>query len=179
MALSTACRSNPPKTPQTNNLLYTSEWKAVTDLSGSSYSPENIAVSDSLLEVSFTLKKKEEDEIVFIELVCSLNSNLSSSKGLEISYKCDTPLLIKLSQSDFGNEGDRSYAHYQYMVPASETLNTVSVNFKHFTRPLWTPRASKGKAMKLEHINAIYLTPKIDAATGGSAALSIKGLYLQ
>lgn len=160
------------------NLLYTSDWKAVTDLIGSSYSPDKAVVRDSLMEVSFTLKKKEEGEIVFIELVCSLDSTLSASKGLEITYKCDSPLVIKLSQSDFGGDGDESYAHYQFIVPASETLNTVRVNYESFTQPEWTPEASKGKAMKLENVNAIYLTPDVDATIGGSATLAVKSLYL-
>ncbi len=179
-----SCKSNTSKgagkkdVSLEKNLLYTSEWKAVTDLLGSSYSPGKIAIADSLLQVDFTLKKKEAGEIVFIELVCSLNGNLGTSKGIGITYKCDKPLIIKLSQSDFGKDGDESYAHYQYIVPASETLTTLSLTFESFTQPDWTPEASKGKAMKLENVNAIYLTPNVDPTTGGDATLGVKGLYL-
>jgi len=161
-----------------DNLLYTANWKAVTDLLGSSYSPEKVSVVDSLMEVNFTLKKKEEGEIVFIELVCGLNSNLSTEAGVVLSYKCETPLVVKLSQSDFGADGDESYAHYQYVVPASESISTVKLNFSDFTQPQWTPDGSKGIAMKLENVNAIYLTPDVDVATGGSSLLGVKGLYL-
>ncbi len=167
-----------PTARAADNLLYTAKWKAVTDQLGSSHTPETVEIADSLMEVNFTLKKQEESEIVFIELVCALDGNLDSTNGIELSYKCETPLVVKLSQSDFGQHGDESYAHYQFVVPASESIRTERLTFDTFTQPDWTPDYSKGKAMNLAHVNAIYLTPQVDAATGGSAALGVKALYV-
>ncbi len=184
-SFSIACKNSKSKSTaqntvqKTENLLYTASWKAVTDKLGSAFKPEKIAVVDSLMEVNFTLKQQKETEIVFIELVCGLGHNLSKHSGLKINYKCETPLVVKLSQSDFGKDGDKSYAHYQFIVPASEKITTTELSFADFTQPIWTPEASKGKAMKLENIDAIYLVPNIDAATGGKSLLGVKALYLK
>lgn len=162
------------------NLLYTAkEWKAYSDQLGSSFSPSEMVVVDSLIEVDFTLKKKEEGEIVFIELVCDIGDSLAGKQGLELTYKCETDLLVKLSQSDFGGEGDQSYAHYQFRLPASESLTTAKLTFAEFTQPAWAPDASKGFPLKLENVRHIYLTPAVPELTGGSALLGIKALYLK
>ena len=162
-----------------DNLLYAAHnWKAVTDELGSFYSPKNIGIVDGEMEVDFTLKKKEEGEIVFIELVCELGHNLSDQSGLSIDYKCETPLVIKLSQSDFAKHGNESYAHYQYVVPASDTITTAHLKFSEFTQPGWTPDYAKDIPMNLENVDAIYLTPQVDDATGGSSRLGVKGFYL-
>jgi len=183
-SLSSCKYSGSKKTTKTepvpsNNLINSAkEWKAVTDELGSSSSPKNISISNDQIEVDFTLKKKEEGEIVFIELVCDLGHNLVGNKGLSIDYKYETPLVIKLSQSDFGKDGNASYAHYQFVVPASDTIITAHLNFSDFTQPRWTPDYAQGIPMKLENVDAVYLTPKVDDATGGDALLGIKGLYL-
>jgi len=184
-SLSSCKYSGSKKTTKTepvpsNNLINSAkEWKAVTDELGSSSSPKNISISNDQIEVDFTLKKKEEGEIVFIELVCDLGHNLVGNKGLSIDYKCETPLVIKLSQSDFGKNGNESYAHFQFVVPASDTITTAHLKFSEFTQPVWTPDYSKGIPMKLENVDAIYLTPKVDEATGGSSSLAVMGLYLK
>lgn len=115
---------------------------------------------------------------MFIELVCDLGHSLVDHTGLSIDYKCETPLVIKLSQSDFGKDGNESYAHYQFVVPASETITTAHLKFSAFTQPGWTPEYAAGIPLKLENVDAIYLTPKVDDSTGGSSLLGVKGLFL-
>lgn len=172
-------KSSEKEITSSENLLFTAnKWTAVTDTLGSTFLPHRIVVIDGQIDVDFTLKKKEEGEIVFIELVCQLGHNLSDQSGLSLDYKCETPLVIKLSQSDFGKDGDASYAHYQYVVPASDTITTVFLKFSNFTQPEWTPEYTRNIPMKLENVDAIYLTPKVDDVTGGRSCLAVKGLYL-
>lgn len=177
--LLSACAVKKSNNSDESNLLYSAnKWKAVTDNLGSYYSPNTIALKDSAYEVAFFLKQKTEDEIVFIELVCDLGFDLSEQTGLSLTYKCDSDLLIKLSQSDFGGDGDKSYAHYQFLVPASDTYVTRKLRFSDFTRPNWTPEYSKGKGLNLNNVNAIYLTPNIADSIGGKALLGVKELFL-
>ncbi|MCU4175849.1 hypothetical protein [Carboxylicivirga sp. N1Y90] len=175
-----ACSTKKSNNSEESNLLYSAKgWKPVTDNLGSYYLPNTITIKDSAYEVEFYLKQKEADEIVFIELVCDLGHDLSEHKGLSLTYKCDTALVIKLSQSDFGGEGDKSYAHYQYVVPASDTYVTQQLSFSNFTRPDWTPEYSKGKGLNLNNVDAIYLTPAVVDSIGGKALLGVKELILQ
>lgn len=179
MILPSCVNQNVEDKPE-DNLLYTANtWIAMTDELGSSNTPENITVVDSIIEVDFILKKQVENEIVFIELVCELGFTLSKQDSVTITYKCDEDLVIKLSQSDFGKDGDKSYAHYQYIVPASEKYTTKKLKFSNFTQPDWTPEYSKGKSLILSNINAIYLTPNVDATIGGRSSLGVMRLILQ
>lgn len=162
-----------------NNLLHTAQsWKAVTDKLGSSFSPSEMKIKDDAITVDFTLKKKEGNEIVFIELVCALDYNLKEYSSMKIAYKCETPLLIKLSQKDFGKDGNESYSHYQYKVPAAENYSELTLNFKDFVQPSWTPEYSKDIPLKLENVYDIYLTPDVSSDVGGSAELSVKSIIL-
>lgn len=174
-----SCKNENNQQETNDNLLYTAKnWKADTDALGSSYTPKDIAIADSAIEVEFTLKKKGENEIVFIELICSLKESLKEYSGMSIRYKCDSNLVVKLSQSDFGKDGDQSYAHYQFVVPASDVYTTKTLKFSDFTQPGWTPEASQGFPMKLENVDAIYLTPNVHEDFGGSSALGVMELYL-
>lgn len=162
-----------------NNLLHSAKnWKAVTDTLGSTFSPKEIEIKNDAISVDFTLKKKEGDEIVFIELVCALNFNLKEYSTMKITYTCDTPLLIKLSQKDFGGDGNKTYSHYQYRVPAAADYSEIELNFSDFEQPNWTPEKSKSIPLKLENVNDIYLTPDVSSEAGGKSKLSVKSIVL-
>jgi hypothetical protein len=85
---------------------------------------------------------------------------------------------MKFSQKDYGGDGDKSYAHYQMLLPATKDWHTVSVNIADTTRPSWTPANSKDLGLILENISAIYLTPVLDDLEGGQATLNVKAIEL-
>lgn len=179
-----SCSNNQQKKQEkksfdTSNLLYTaSSWEGVSDALGSSCKPDYIEVVDSVLNVDIVLKKKEAGEVVFAELICVLAYDIEGSKGVSINYKCTTPLLIKLYQSDFGHYGDQSYAHFECTIPPAKEFRKIDLDFSEFSRPRWTPQFSKGIPLKLENVDAIYLTPKINESTGGEASIAVRSLNL-
>lgn len=156
------------------------EWIPAHDEFGSSYDTSTAILNDSLKKVKFTLTKKTEgDKWPYIELISIIGGNLEDKSSMKLTYSCSKPLIIKLSQSDFNTKGNETYSHYQFKVPASDTLNTILLNFSDFKQPDWTPEISKSIPMKLENVDAVYFTPAVDAEVGGSAELSIKDFYIK
>lgn len=166
--------------PKSANLVKTAkEWIPAHDEFGSSYDTAKAILSDSLKKVSYTLTKKNtEDKWPYIELISIVGGNLQGKKELKLKYSCSTPLIIKLSQSDFNDKGNKTYSHYQYTVPASDTLLYISTKISEYAQPDWAPEESKNIPLKLENVDAVYFTPNIDAEVGGKADLSIKEFYL-
>ncbi len=155
------------------------EWVPAHDEFGSSYDTSKLILSDSLKKIHYTLiKKTEGDKWPYIELICVIGGNLNGKMAMKLSYSCSKPLIIKLSQSDFNNKGNETYSHYQYTVPASDSLNTVMLLLSEFKQPEWTPEESKTIPLKLENVDAVYFTPEIDAEVGGEADLAISEFYL-
>lgn len=156
------------------------EWIPAHDEFGSSYDTANAILSDTLKKIHYKLiKKPEGNQWPYIELICKLEGSLIDKKSIKINYTCSTPLIIKLSQSDFNDKGNKTYSHFQYIVPASDTLTTKIVNISEFTQPDWTPEASKSIPLKLVNVDAIYFTPDVDSDVGGEADLSINEFYIK
>lgn len=156
------------------------EWIPAHDEFGSSYDTSNAILSDSLKKIHYKLVKKSEgDKWPYIELISIIGGNLNDKKAMKLRYSCSTQLIIKLSQSDFNNKGNETYSHYQYTVPASDSLNTVLLLFSEFKQPEWTPEESKTIPLKLENVDAVYFTPSVDAEVGGEADLSISEFYIK
>jgi hypothetical protein len=105
-------------------------------------------------------------------------ASLAGSQKIRLTYQCDIPLLIKLSQQEYGKNGDASYAHYQIKLPATEGWTTKEVDLKDFYRPEWTPVSSKDHGLLPEHIDAIYLTPSMTDEKGGEAILQVRAVEL-
>lgn len=169
------------KFDSTSNLVKTAkEWIPAHDEFGSSYDTNNAILSDTLKKIHYKLVKKPEgNKWPYIELICKIEGNLKNKKGIKINYTCSAPLVIKLSQSDFNDKGNKTYSHFQFIVPASDTLNLKTLTFSEFTQPDWTPEESKSIPLKLENVDAIYFTPDIDGEIGGEADLSIREFYIQ
>jgi hypothetical protein len=161
------------------NLVKTTQWKAETDEFGSSFDTTNLIVNDSLIKVDFELaRKKGENDWPYVELICSLGKNMSSTKTILVTYKCTRPVIVKLSQSDFSWKGDKSYAHFQYKMVASDKWKTQLLTVANFRQPRWAPLESVKIPLKLENVDAIYFTPSLDDAVGGSATIEIKEMIL-
>lgn len=105
-------------------------------------------------------------------------ASITNTKRIELTYICDTPLLIKLSQKHYGKEGDKSYAHYQIELPAATQWQSVDVDLGEFSRPDWTPITSVDHGIVLEQVNALYFTPSMLDEKGGEAILQIRDVEL-
>jgi hypothetical protein len=115
----------------------------------------------------------------WIELIHKLPAaSLTGSQKIRLTYQCDIPLLIKLSQHEYGKDGDKSYAHYQIKLPATNGWTTKEVNLKDFYRPEWTPASSKDQGLLPEHIDALYFTPSMTDKEGGEAILQVRAVEL-
>lgn len=115
----------------------------------------------------------------WIELIHKLpTASLVGSQKIRLTYQCDIPLLIKLSQQEYGENGDKSYAHYQIKLPPARQWTTQEINLKDFYRPEWTPTSSKDLGLLPEHIDAIYLTPSMTDKDGGEAILQVRAIEL-
>ena len=113
----------------------------------------------------------------WIELIHTLPSaSLAGNQKIRLTYQCDIPLLIKLSQREYGKDGDASYAHYQIKLPATNGWTTKEVDLKDFYRPEWTPASSKDHGLIPKHIDAIYLTPSMTDKDGGEAILQVRAI---
>jgi hypothetical protein len=115
----------------------------------------------------------------WIELIHSLpQASMLGNTKIRLTYQCDIPLLMKLSQKEYGKKGDQSYAHYQIKLPATQDWETTEVDIKDFYRPSWTPINSKDYGILTQHIDAIYLTPSLTDKEGGEATLQVSALKL-
>lgn len=156
-----------------------SSWVAGVDEYGSTFDTGSVFVSDSSVNVSFTIAKKvKEEEWPYVELICNVGGDCAGTKQLELTYRCTKPLAVKFSQSDFGSKGNETYSHYQYVAPAATEWNTVSIPVTDFAQPDWTPPESKNIPLKLENVDAIYFSPELDYEVGESADLRIGALRL-
>lgn len=181
--LLTACNSGknivPTKYP--NNMIeLKNNWEVKVDNYGSSFTNTPLFQDSLIAKVGFTLiNKTKEDEHPYIELICKLGNNLVDIDTLVLTYKCTTPLIIKLSQSDFGGNGNATYSHYQYILESANEFTTIQFLITNFKQPEWTPEISKNIKYNPENIDAVYFTPEIDEITGGIAVLEIKEFYLK
>lgn len=171
----TACSGDSKNLVNTAN-----NWYPAVDPFGSEYSLDGDLITDGVVSVGFTIAQRPETETwtPWVELVCDPGFTLEDYSGLTITYRNDTDLLVKLSQSDFGPDGNETYAHYQYRLPASTDWNTQTIEFNAFQQPAWTPDQSTDIPLTLLHVDAIYLVPDLDYNTGESTVLHIKYLEL-
>lgn len=185
-----ACKGNETKESETAppqeatlglNLLESGLWRAACDNFGSSFKAAEELIVNGEITVEFTMAKKDEESNnwPYVELICETGATLTGAEAVEITYWSEKELTIKLSQSDFGSDGDSSYAHYQLKVPASEEWTTTTVYFKDFQQPGWAPEASKAVSLKLENTENIYLVPVLDYKTGETGKIGVKSLILR
>lgn len=115
----------------------------------------------------------------WVELIHRLpGASLAGSQKIRLTYQCDIALIIKLSQQEYGKHGDKSYAHYQIELPATNQWSTKEVDLKYFSRPAWTPTNSTDHGLIPKHIDEIYLTPSMTDKDGGEAILQVRAIEL-
>lgn len=167
------------KAPEGEDLFLTGIWFPTTDSYGSSFECAEEVIVDGEINVDFVIKQKTGDEWPYIELICQAGKPLSGIETITLDYKCDKPLKIKLSQSDFGSAGDNSYAHYFIEVPPAAEWTQVTVNIVDFAQPSWAQPTSKEIPLNLDNVNDIYLVPAASYQVGESASLSVRSMIIK
>jgi hypothetical protein len=156
------------------------QWHYAIDPYGSTALVKDRLINDAGVWVKFNrIPRIDKQRNSWIEVIYTPDkASLSEMKKINLTYKCDIPLLIKLSQKHYGKNGDKSYAHYQVKLPASKGWSTKEVELQHFSRPEWTPKGSKDHGIVLDKVNAIYLTPSLTDEKGGEATLQVSSVNL-
>jgi hypothetical protein len=156
------------------------QWSYDTDPYGSEAIINEKLIRHGGIWINFKrVPRVDETRNSWIELIHLLpTASLVGNQKIRLTYQCDIPLIIKLSQREYGENGDKSYAHYQITLPATDQWSTKEVDLKDFYRPEWTPASSKDFGLLPEHINAIYLTPSMTDKDGGEAILQVRAIEL-
>ena len=162
----------------TNAVSIPSQWHPATDDLGSKIDTTGGLYQGSSLKVQFTITKKTTAIWPFVELIFESPHDFSGSQAIELEYKCDHDLVVKLFQDDFGPapKGNDSYSLYQTKVPSSTKWKTLRLNYSDFVFPTWVPANSIDIAMNLEKTKKLYFTPALDATQGGTSLLQIRSL---
>lgn len=162
------------------NLIETAAvWRPAVDSYGSSFVVDPAIIVDGEINVEFTIAQKLGDEWPYVELICETGAeNLAGVQTITLTYKCEKYLKVKLSQSDFGAEGDSSYAHYYFELDAAEDWTTVTMVIDEFYQPGWAPASAMEVPLTRENIQNIYLVPDVNYNIGDSAMLSVKSMVL-
>lgn len=156
------------------------QWSYATDPYGSEAAFQEELITEHCAWVHFKrIPRVDAKRNSWVELIYNLpEKSLGPYKRIQISYKSDRELILKLSQKDYGSEGDKSYAHYQLVLPAAPEWNNQQVDIADFQRPHWTPKESKDVGIIGDRVSAIYFTPSLTDEAGGEATIEIKSLDL-
>ncbi|WP_372771556.1 hypothetical protein [Pseudoalteromonas sp.] len=160
--------------------LDTSQWRYAVDPHGSSASYEKPLVKEDYVGIAFNrVPRVDKQNNSWVELIYDLpKKSLEGITSVELTYQSDKSLLVKLSQKDYGGKGDKSYAHYQTVLPSATTWQTTRVSLENFSRPKWTPSWSKDKGITKANVSALYFVPDLTDEKGGKAWLKIKNIKL-
>ncbi|KZN41459.1 hypothetical protein [Pseudoalteromonas luteoviolacea] len=155
-------------------------WRYATDPHGSQVILEEPLVQDNRVKIGFDrVPRVDKANNSWVELIYDIPAgNLSGVSSIELTYQSDRPLVIKLSQKDYGGEGDKSYAHYQVVLPIAVTQTSAHIDITSFTRPDWTPDWSLDKGVVKSSVSALYFAPNLTDKAGGKAHMSIYKLAL-
>lgn len=169
-----------PPSEKVNWIDSTNYWHPATDALGSTIDTAGGLFKEGFASVGFTITPKKSEVWPFVELIFTLPAPLVGKSQLELTYRCDQELLVKLSQSDFGPapEGNETWSHFQVVVPAAAEWSRLQLPFKTFGFPNWAPEKSRVIPMRLENIQGIYFTPVLDAIAGESSRLEIQTLEI-
>lgn len=156
------------------------QWRYAVDPHGSTASYEKPLVKEDYVGISFNrVPRVDAQNNSWVELIYDLpNKSLNGIASIELTYQSDKPLVIKLSQKDYGGTGDKSYAHYQTILPSAKKWQTHTLTFDNFSRPEWTPNWSKDKGITKANVSALYFVPNLTDEKGGNAWIKIKNVKL-
>ncbi|AOT07071.1 hypothetical protein [Pseudoalteromonas luteoviolacea] len=156
-------------------------WRYATDPHGSQVILTEPLVQENRVKIGFDrVPRVDKQNNSWVELIYDIpQGNLNGLSRIEVTYQSDNPLVIKLSQKEYGGAGDKSYAHYQVILPQAMQPLTREVTLSDFTRPDWTPHWSKDKGIINASVSALYFVPDLTDRAGGSATMTIHQLTLK
>lgn len=157
------------------------QWRYATDPHGSQAILNGPLVNSERVEIAFKrVPRVDKLNNSWVELIYDLpNKQLPKQANITLTYQSDKDMVIKLSQKDYGGEGDKTYAHYQAVLPAASHWQTTTVSLDDFQRPSWTPASSIDKGIIAEHVSALYFVPDLTDAKGGEAYIKIKRVTVE
>ncbi|WP_231098066.1 hypothetical protein [Pseudoalteromonas luteoviolacea] len=156
-------------------------WRYATDPHGSQVILDEPLVQDDRVKIGFDrVPRVDKQNNSWVELIYDIpKGNLIDLTTIEVTYQSDKPLVIKLSQTEYGGDGDKSYAHYQVVLPKALEPKTQQVTLEQFARPDWTPNWSQDKGIVTASVSALYFVPDLTDKAGGRAMMTIHGLTLK
>jgi hypothetical protein len=158
---------------------YPDLWYASVDEYGSSVKASAPVVKDGKVAIEFTIAKMAKpDQWPYAELICEPGIAMNALEGLSVRYKSSVDLVLKLSQKDFGEEGNASYAHYQHVLPRSATFVDAVIKVEDFAQPEWADEASRKIALDLANVSAVYVVPVLDYTMGETGSFSLERFSL-
>lgn len=155
-------------------------WRPQVDAFGSSVDTGSALVKDGVVSAEFTMvKQPSPDQWPYVELMCGLGQNLGSQDTIEISYKSDRPLIVKLVQSDLSEAGNETYAYYEIALhPSPKSWTVTRVLVENFSQPVWAPEEAMFVPLRAENVAEVQLVPEIDEKVGGTGKVSINKLVV-
>jgi hypothetical protein len=153
-------------------------WRFATDPHGSQAIINGPLATHEQVAIQFKrVPRVDKQNNSWVELIYDLpSSTLPQAFTVELTYKSDKPLIVKLSQKDYGGNGDKSYAHYQSTLPASDAWQSARLDLTQFARPDWTPTWSADKGVITDNVAALYFVPDLTDDQGGEASLAIQSI---
>ena len=153
-------------------------WTATVDEFGSKFKGDPL-IKNKELKVDFTIAiKKGKNDWPFVLVGNSFEKGPVGTKGIKVTYKCSVPLIVRFAQSDFGDEGDKSHAHYESKLPPSNEYTTAYITVNQFKQPDWAPAATKKVKLNLSNVDQLLLLPDLDYTLGNSTTLFVKEVEL-
>ncbi|KZN66095.1 hypothetical protein N473_11030 [Pseudoalteromonas luteoviolacea CPMOR-1] len=156
-------------------------WRYATDPHGSQVILNEPLVQEKCVKIGFDrVPRVDKQNNSWVELIYDIpQGSLNGVSHIEVTYQSDKPLVIKLSQKEYGGDGDKSYAHYQVILPQATQPITREVTLSDFARPDWTPNWSKDQGIVSASISALYFVPDLTDKEGGNATITIHHLALR
>lgn len=151
-------------------------WHPATDPLGSQIDTTGGLFRGGEAIVGFTITPKTTDVWPYVELIFLPEQSFVGSSQLELAYRSEKPLIVKLSQTDFGPDGNQTWSYYQTVVPPAQEWTTLLLPYSQFELPDWADDNSRAIPLKLENVKGVYLTPQLDAINGESCTMGVQKL---
>ena len=161
-----------------NYTSYAANWRAQVDPFGSKVSFGSALVVKGVVSAQFTMAAQVSPaDVPYVELMCGVSRALSPSDTIVVQYKSDVNVLIKLVQTDLGDEGNETYAYYEKELPATgKSFKKAVVVVSRFSQPTWAPEEAMFVPLRPENVAEIQIAPVLDEKRGGVASVSIQSL---
>ena len=167
--------------PGENYTLHKENWHAQFDEFGSKVVSSPSLVVDGVVSATLTMTPQPSpDSVPYVEIMCGLGRSLGEEDTLVVEYHSDKNLIVKLVQTDLGDEGNETYAYYEKELPATgKRFARVEVVVSSFSQPIWAPEEAMFVPLRPENVAEIQFAPNLKEEDGGVATITIKKLVVK